>query len=80
MLIGACNPTLQPTPVLQELPPYSNAWCDVDEHCPDAKKYCKAVFWDCHHSAECTMCAGHLLVSYGVGLHCVQSEPYWRIR
>ena len=24
--------------------------------------------------------AGHLLVSYGVGLHCVQPEPYWRIR
>ena len=25
-------------------------------------------------------CRGHLLVSYGVGLHCVQPEPYWRIR
>ena len=25
-------------------------------------------------------CAGHLLVSYGVGLHCVQPEPYWRMR
>ena len=24
--------------------------------------------------------AGHLLVSYGVGLYCVQPEPYWRIR
>ena len=25
--------------------------------------------------------AGHLLVSYGVGLHdCVQPEPYWRMR
>ena len=24
--------------------------------------------------------AGHLLVSYGVGLHCVQPEPYWRIQ
>jgi len=22
--------------------------------------------------------AGHLLVSHGVGLHCVQPEPYWR--
>ena len=24
--------------------------------------------------------AGHLLVSYGVDLHCVQPEPYWRMR
>ena len=22
----------------------------------------------------------YILVSYGVGLHCVQPEPYWRIR
>ena len=50
---------------LQELPPYSNAWCDVDEHCPDARKYCKVLWWDCHYSADCTMGKDYTLSRYG---------------
>ena len=34
----------------------------------------------CIHGNLAMAMAGHLLVSYGVGLHCVQPEPYWRIR